>query len=368
MRWTVPTTPDRTPLSELVTVVPVFLAPLFWWLAVRAYRAQRAGSATASAGRARTARRLFRFAILDTVIGALLLAARRYGQAAPLRKVASGEAPTSPFAPLFGFDCGELSAAQLWLTLWPVVVGCGVVGLLWAHAKWRQPERAARWGVVVVPLALGPLVGVLFSHRACGAFGGWSMGVGLLGVLAQGAVMLALGGLIRWFARAELRILVGPAVASQPTAGGGLLMALSSVARVALILAAFWSLCPGLHELRETGIELTLAGEHGLSGRLLVLATAVLVAPIAEELLFRGVLLPGLAQHMKPSFALVASASVFALFHIPSHGIAAVLPGVLGLAFGWARLRTGGLRVPIALHVANNLLVTLLTWAGGSGA
>ena len=36
------------------------------------------------------------------------------------------------------------------------------------------------------------------------------------------------------------------------------------------------------------------------------------------------------------------------------------MPGLLGLVFGWARLRTGGLTAPIVLHAANNLFVSLL--------
>jgi membrane protease YdiL (CAAX protease family) len=97
-------------------------------------------------------------------------------------------------------------------------------------------------------------------------------------------------------------------------------------------------------------------------GRALMISAAVVVAPVAEEVVFRGILLPGLARHMRTQSALIVSAALFGLFHVPSHGIGAIMPGLLGLVFGWARLRTGSLAAPILLHAANNLLVTLLAW------
>jgi membrane protease YdiL (CAAX protease family) len=247
--------------------------------------------------------------------------------------------------------------------LWPVAVGCALIAALWFRARLRDREHGGRWGLVLLPMALAPLAGMGSAHAACVASGGWSVGVGLLGVIAQGLAMLLLGGVAMRFARRELRIVVGPRLPAARTTGIGALFMLSGLARVALLVVSLWSLTPELHPLHEGGLEVMLAGEHGLYGRLLVLLAAVAIAPPAEEVLFRGLLLPGLAQSMKPRAALFVSSAVFGLFHVPSHGTAAVLPGILGLAFGWARLRSGSLKAPIALHVANNLLVTLLTWA-----
>jgi len=184
-----------------------------------------------------------------------------------------------------------------------------------------------------------------------------------LGVLAQGAVMLLGGGVAMLLARDELSLVLGPRLEAARTTGLAAVYLLAGLARVAVLVFALNSLTPELHVVHDSGLEVVVGGEYGLFGRGLVLLAAVVVAPPAEEVLFRGLLLPGLAHSMSPLRALVVSATVFGIFHVPSHGAAAILPGVLGLAFGWARLRSGGLAAPIALHVANNLLVTSLAWA-----
>ena len=362
-----PRTPERSFHSELVVLVPVFLVPVTWWLALRAHRATRSPQEGELQERVTRARRFTLLAVLDTLIASLLLIAKLDGHAAPLGQPRVELEPTSPFEPLLGFDCGEFWRDELVMTLLPVLVGCACVAAVWLRSKWREPHRAARWGLVLLPLGLAPMTGLAAGHAACVSLGGWSVGVGLLGVLAQGFVMLALGGMAMWLARPELRVVVGPVLGAERTTALGALVMLSGLARVALLVFSLWSLVPELHGINDAGIEVILAGQHGVAGRALVLLAAVGIAPVAEEVLFRGVLLPGLAQSMDARVALFISSIVFALFHVPSHGLAAVLPGVLGYACGWARLRSGGLAAPIALHMANNLLVTLLTWTGGSG-
>ncbi len=359
---------ERGSLAELSALVPVFFAPVTWWLAFRALRASRAAHPEAATAGTMLARRLFALAAVDTIIAAVVVFAKCRAPVGSAAGPACELEPTSPFEPVLGFECGDMWRDQVLTMLWPVAVGCALIAALWIRAKHREPARTARWGLVLAPLVVAPLVGIASSHLACRVLGGWSVGVGLLGVVAQGAVMLGLGGLAMHLARAELRIVVGSHRPSLSMTSLSAVFLLSGLARVALFLFSLWSLAPELHGARDVGIEAIVAGEHGLSGRALVFFAAVVVAPAAEEVLFRGVLLPGLAQSMSAGRALFVSALVFGLFHVPSHGPAAVLPAILGVAFGWARLRSGGLRAPIALHVANNLLVTLLTWASGAGA
>ncbi|MBM4357890.1 MAG: CPBP family intramembrane metalloprotease [Deltaproteobacteria bacterium] len=352
----------RSTLIELSLLVPVFFAPVTWWLAFRALRARQEAGVESASGRVTAARRLVALASVDTAIGFVVLLAKgtsspRFDAEVPLLE------PHSPFEPIFTVDCRELWHDQLVFMLWPVALGCLFVAALWARARWRDREHAGRWGLVVVPMAVAPLVGMGTAQLACERSGGWSIGVGLLGVIAQGIAMLALGGLAMRLARDELRVVVGPRLPTARTTGLGALFMLSGLARIALLVVSLWSLVPELHQAHDGGLDVMLAGEQGPHGRALVLFAAVLIAPAAEEVLFRGLLLPGLAHSMRPRAALLLSSAVFGLFHVPSHGTAAVLPGVLGMAFGWARLRSGGLKAPIALHIANNLLVTLLTWA-----
>jgi hypothetical protein len=90
--------------------------------------------------------------------------------------------------------------------------------------------------------------------------------------------------------------------------------------------------------------------------------TAGLVAPVCEELLFRGLLLRSLARRLDPAWAVGVSALVFALAHLldPSLGTLAVLPALfaLGAVSGVLALESGDLSRSIMLHIGFNLLTT----------
>jgi membrane protease YdiL (CAAX protease family) len=85
-----------------------------------------------------------------------------------------------------------------------------------------------------------------------------------------------------------------------------------------------------------------------------------LAAAVAEEALFRGALY-GVLRRWGAPIAIVGSALLFGLVHIPSYGLAA-LPVDLGagLLFGWQRWVSGRWTVPAASHAAANLLAVIL--------
>jgi hypothetical protein len=96
----------------------------------------------------------------------------------------------------------------------------------------------------------------------------------------------------------------------------------------------------------------------------LIAFVAGLVAPVCEELLFRGLLLRALRRRVSPTAAVAISAIVFALAHPmldPTWGTFAVVPALfaLGAISGVAALRRGDLSVSILLHVGFNLLTTV---------
>jgi membrane protease YdiL (CAAX protease family) len=88
-------------------------------------------------------------------------------------------------------------------------------------------------------------------------------------------------------------------------------------------------------------------------------ATAIVLAPVAEELFFRrfvyGVLRPG-----GVALAIGGSTALFALAHVTVYGWW-VLPLDLaaGLILGWQRWASGTWVVPAATHVVANLLIVL---------
>ena len=78
----------------------------------------------------------------------------------------------------------------------------------------------------------------------------------------------------------------------------------------------------------------------------------VLAGPILEELLFRGVILNGFLQSYPRRKAIVASAVLFAVYHLnPWQAVPAF---VMGLLFGYWRAATGSLWPGIAGHMLAN--------------
>lgn len=103
---------------------------------------------------------------------------------------------------------------------------------------------------------------------------------------------------------------------------------------------------------------------------LTALATLV-VAPLAEELFFRGFVFPGLIRPLGLVPAMAISGFVFAVFHVTgSDSAGLVLPfGLIGMLFAWVYYRTGSLWPSIGTHFLFNLVsfIILASMAGGSG-
>lgn len=85
---------------------------------------------------------------------------------------------------------------------------------------------------------------------------------------------------------------------------------------------------------------------------IVVAISAVVVAPVVEELFFRGLLLGSLSRHLQPLLAGVVGSLLFAGTHFQW----VQLPGLLvaGLVFSLLALRAGRLGPAIAAHVAFN--------------
>jgi len=90
---------------------------------------------------------------------------------------------------------------------------------------------------------------------------------------------------------------------------------------------------------------------------LLIVFTAVVVAPIAEELQFRVVLLGGLQQARMPQLAILLSSSLFTLAHGFPDCIA-LIPLTAGLCYTWQR--RGSYLTCVLVHFLFNLFNILL--------
>lgn len=139
---------------------------------------------------------------------------------------------------------------------------------------------------------------------------------------------------------------------------------------VVLLVLLLWQ---GL--LKRLGVEgtpqpvLLLAAGEGVSiwVQVWLVLAALVGAPLLEEIIFRGMLLPVVLRRMDWRMAVVCSSALFALVH--GHVPSMVPLFVVGVAFSLAYLYSGSLLVPMVMHAAFNgvnLLVFFLYQAAAS--
>jgi membrane protease YdiL (CAAX protease family) len=97
-----------------------------------------------------------------------------------------------------------------------------------------------------------------------------------------------------------------------------------------------------------------------------IVVTSVVLAPFAEEVFWRGTLLPALLRSGSAGTAILVQGAVFGAMHFADDPRPAMWPlaiplALVGVLAGWIYVRTGSLAVPILLHaVFNGLTVAFL--------
>tara|TARA_Y100001968_G_C19428430_1_gene755701 strand:- start:877 stop:2235 length:1359 start_codon:yes stop_codon:yes gene_type:complete len=110
-------------------------------------------------------------------------------------------------------------------------------------------------------------------------------------------------------------------------------------------------------------LELVL-GSKNLFALFLLLLTTVVIAPLFEELVFRGALIPVLVKDFGRIGAVCISALVFALAHLSIGELLPLL--VLGLGLGFLRLSSGRLFPCVLMHALwNGVTFSSLVLLGG---
>lgn len=134
-----------------------------------------------------------------------------------------------------------------------------------------------------------------------------------------------------------------------------LALAVTLVLLVAMISS--WILSPTQNPQRD--LQELLQGVSGWPTTLVLFLTVAGVAPVFEELFFRGFLLPVLARKDRMAWGLLASACLFGAIHLQPAGLPIL--ATLGWVLGLAMRQTGSLRTPILLHACwNGTLFILL--------
>jgi membrane protease YdiL (CAAX protease family) len=92
----------------------------------------------------------------------------------------------------------------------------------------------------------------------------------------------------------------------------------------------------------------------------LVVLALVILAPIAEEIFFRGVVFNALRREGGRRWAYIGSALLFAVIHLD---LVVLVPlFLLGLALAWLYERTNNLLAPIAMHATVNAISVALAF------
>lgn len=141
----------------------------------------------------------------------------------------------------------------------------------------------------------------------------------------------------------------------------GLVMALLVGTRVATWIYGVITQALGFEPPELVNSSLTdLFGSDAL-GLALAVLMVIVVGPVVEEIVFRGVLLEAFESHSSATVAVIAQALLFSLYHFTPWMVVPTF--VLGLAAGWIARQRESLWPAIALHALYNAVpVSIAFW------
>lgn len=90
--------------------------------------------------------------------------------------------------------------------------------------------------------------------------------------------------------------------------------------------------------------------------KIALLVAVVVAAPIVEEVIFRGFLLKGFSQtFMGVHGAVFVSSALWAVIHVQYEMVYLIAIFLIGLVFGYARIMSNSLYIPMIMHALMNL-------------
>jgi membrane protease YdiL (CAAX protease family) len=216
-----------------------------------------------------------------------------------------------------------LLAVLLWLVIGAVVDGATLLAFRVLAGTWVASHRAGLSAVLIAEAYVSLLT----------------------------ALLLAFGGL------AGLRDRLGFRFTSAADIGGALLVWIGALVAGGIVTAA---LAPLIGEPPSNAVSILRRSFDPLFVAVIV-PTICLLAPISEELLFRGALFGWLRSLLPSSAAIVITAALFAGAHL----LPTLFPVlfVFGLGATWVRERTGSTLNSFAMHATQNTFAVVATYA-----
>ena len=128
-----------------------------------------------------------------------------------------------------------------------------------------------------------------------------------------------------------------------------------SICTAFIILATFAAINEDLYySYLELGERLSWPAESPAIVHILMVISAVVLAPVVEEYIFRGILLSSWTVKWGATRAIIISSFIFAIFHIDPVGAF-----VAGVALCLIYFHTGSLLLVIFIHMINNGLAVI---------
>jgi membrane protease YdiL (CAAX protease family) len=205
-------------------------------------------------------------------------------------------------------------------------------------------------GELLTPLLVGPLIAGLLQQLAVTSPLREGISVVNLYLALMAGPLLILALMLRGKGEAGwLQFRWSPVGLSLRQALKGLLMVLPLVSLVGWLQGQLWGDPGGSNPL----LELVL-NSHNVPALACFGFTAVVLAPLFEETIFRGALLPVAARKLGAAGGILLSGAVFAVAHLSLGELLPLL--VLGIGLGWVRWSGGRLGSCVLMHALWNAL------------
>lgn len=193
---------------------------------------------------------------------------------------------------------------------------------------------------------------VVVAAAVQSALENWEAAEQLYGVLYESAMLftavsglLAIGVILLFYRIRRKKL--GDALWLRRVEGPGLLSG------AALAPALYLAVTVAMMALPEAWLDSYAEASSGVSGGGVIgIVAVVLVAPVVEEFIFRGLIMTRLAQAMPGWLAAALSAAIFGLCH--GHPVWFAYTFVLGVLFGLMDLRLGSIWPSILAHMVFN--------------
>lgn len=217
------------------------------------------------------------------------------------------------------------------------VQGAGVPSLWWVAGLLVLHQVA----LTLIHFVLGPALGI----------GIMSAGATVVTIMGATAIMLVIAATdLRRPDRARAVLVTVP---QWDRGTFGVMLVALVIAQLPLSYLAVsgttvWQSGAGSHLAVGQELRASLSTVSGLG----LLVATVLVAPLIEELLYRGYLLGGLVARMPSGVAVIVSALLFVTLHAEAANTVAAL--CLGLETAVCAVRTRSIMPGIVVHAANN--------------